>query len=680
MKRQLLVFGILFSICHLHSQDMHEKNFKVNPKDSIDFIAELNLAKNIYREKDYDSVIVLSEQLLAKSLSMGFIRGAGEACFLKARGLNRAGRRNKAMETYAQALEHFEMIDDHDRMASTYNNWGLLLKDAGKFREAIEAAEKALENVNYTFNHQLKFHILNNLGNSYQSLALFKKASDMYYGALKIIKDNQSQNTERLRAEVYINLGIIYLEQNLYVKSLEIYHEAKKSLEKQGLKPQLAALYNNMSAAYIETEDYEKASEYLELSLSISQELNNEIGEAICIDGFGAMNFKQGNYHEAIKLHQTAILKLEEYEVVSYLPSAYLGLGKTYLELGEANKALLSLMKGLQIALKSGQKVKELQIYQGLIDFYKITDELELALLYYDLHSALSYELNDQQIGRHIGQMELKDLLEKRDKALQSLEYEAALLQFQIGRKNTFLILSIALTAIISVMFLLIIRQRKLNSLNRSIRLEQKMLQAQLNPHFIFNALGAIQHYVNLQASEKASEYLAKFSKLMRFVLESSRNSTHSLSNELEVLHNYLDLQSLRFSGPFNYTIEVDPQIDTELIQIPSLIMQPIVENAIEHGLLPKDGGVLKISIELINNRIRILVDDNGVGLENFSENIVGKKHDQASDESGLGTLITRERLNLLGRKNIRFEIINKAKNNPSNAGTIILIEVPLIN
>jgi LytS/YehU family sensor histidine kinase len=230
------------------------------------------------------------------------------------------------------------------------------------------------------------------------------------------------------------------------------------------------------------------------------------------------------------------------------------------------------------------------------------------------------------------------------------------------------------MTVVISVMFILFFRQHQLKTLNKSIILEQKILRAQLNPHFIFNALGAIQHYISLQASDKAALYLSKFSKLMRAVLESSRTGTNSLSNELEALKNYLDLQSLRFSGPFSYTIVVDNLIEPDLVYLPSLIMQPLVENAVEHGLLPKEGGELSINISQVNERIKIQVEDDGVGIDNTEHEAT-----HGRDGAGLGMLITRERLALLNKQNIHFEVVNRTQYNPSLTGTIASLELPLI-
>jgi len=675
--KHLLVLGSLFSIFHLLSQGQETKYFTGKPEDSLEVMEKLSMARSIYNFQDFDSVISISESILARSLEIEFSRGVGESYFLKARALNRLGNWNKAIEMYGKALEFFESLNDHRRMASTYNNWGLILKAVGRFREAIEAGENALEQVSLMPITRLTFHVLTNLGNSYQSLAQFKKATSSYFESLKVLK-NEKDTTykERMQAEVYINLGIVYYEQKLYSKSLEIYHEARSILERQQMKPQLATVYNNLGVTYIETQDFKSAEEYLTLAHNLYVELKNKVGMAVSTANFGKIFYEQLDYKKAIEQYRQAIQELQKLRATAYLPSAYLGLGETYLGANMPEKAQLALMKGLQIALKSGQKVQELKLYEGLISLHKSFDELEMALMYYDLYSSLSQELNDQQIGRFIGQQELKEHIDKRDLALKSLQSEAALLEFQITKRNILLILSISVIILITTLFTMVYRQHRLKSMNQNFALEQKLLRAQLNPHFIFNALGAIQHYMCNKSPHDAARYLSKFSKLMRSILESSRTSQTTLSTELETMKYYLDLQSLRFNKPFHYTFDIDPKLDPDLIQIPSLIIQPLLENAIEHGLRPKQGGWINIEIKQVMDHIVIAVEDNGVGLEN-SQKI---KHSKNTKQS-LGNTITFERLSLINRKSknkIVFKMENRSKIETGICGTRASLEIPI--
>ena len=675
MNYLLTIIALMLAGHQSVSQNRNLDEFSYSNEDSIGITEQLKIAKHLYSLQLYDSVISLSEIILSQSLDRNYIRGAGEAYFLKARGLVRLGRREKAIEMYDLALERFESIEDPDRLASAYNNQGILFRAGGDFRAAIRAGEQALQHVSPSENNQLKFNILNNLGNSYQRIALFKKAGDAYFDALQLLQDiDNFSNKDRMEAEVSINLGTIYFEQRLFKESIDIYKRAKTIFERQDLKPQLANLHNNIAVTYIGTGDFTYAEDNLRESLRIYQEVNDTIGMAINLDTSGDMYFKQQKYREAIICYKKAIAQFGIHAAHSYLPSTYLGLGNTYLALGDSKNSYLSLIKGIQLALKSGQKVTELQLYEGLISYYKSTEQLELAILYYDLHAILSKEINDQQIGRHIGQLELKQLLTKRDQALKSLESETAMLHFQVGRKNLLLTLSIGLLLLSTALFYLLFRQYKLRAQNKRVILEQKILRTQLNPHFIFNVLGAIQHYSIINAPEKAAKYLSKFSKLMRAFLENSRRDQIELIQELETLRNYLDLQALRFSSHFEYEIKVDENLDQKNIQIPSMITQPLVENAIEHGLIPQNGGKLSIAVLRTSAGFSIRIMDNGVGLSDSEKTGLKKR-------SGLGIFITRERVSLLNkgkRKKISFNLENRSFNKSSTRGTYAELILPI--
>ncbi|MCK5765499.1 MAG: histidine kinase [Bacteroidales bacterium] len=179
--------------------------------------------------------------------------------------------------------------------------------------------------------------------------------------------------------------------------------------------------------------------------------------------------------------------------------------------------------------------------------------------------------------------------------------------------------------------------------------IQQKALQLQMNPHFIFNSLNAIQSFVIASNTDKAIHYLSKFSQLMRLILSNSRESSIPVKDELTALKHYIDIERLRFDNKFDYELEIDNNIDQEFMEIPPMIIQPFVENAIIHGLVHSpDQGHIKISLQLQKNFIFCTIEDNGIGR---------KKAQEIRDASGIirrsrGMLITRERLEILNKQN----------------------------
>lgn len=208
--------------------------------------------------------------------------------------------------------------------------------------------------------------------------------------------------------------------------------------------------------------------------------------------------------------------------------------------------------------------------------------------------------------------------------------------------------------------------------------LEQKALRLQMNPHFIFNSLNSIQSFVIANDTERAINYLAKFSHLMRLILSTSRESIIPVNDELRLLNYYLELESLRFQDKFSHSIIVDPKIDKEFTGIPPMIIQPYIENAIIHGLMNKLDGKGEIIIQFRQKEeyIICLIEDNGIGREKAAQIKAASGLGQKSQ----GMLITKERLEILNRKHkdkISVEIFDLKDNFGNASGTRVKLIIP---
>jgi len=206
-------------------------------------------------------------------------------------------------------------------------------------------------------------------------------------------------------------------------------------------------------------------------------------------------------------------------------------------------------------------------------------------------------------------------------------------------------------------------------------------LRSQLNPHFVFNALSSIQYYIQSNEKKLARDFLNKFSRLMRSTLESSHYNAIKLSQEIEQLTLYLDLELLRFEDRWSYSIEIDEDIDPSQISIPSMLIQPLVENSIKHGLsgsLPR-AGLLSIVIKRHGKGIKISVDDNGVGrvATAYHNGDNNKRH------ISLSTKITKERIAVMNQANddtINLRYTDKYSDTGSPLGTTAEIALTKVN
>jgi len=193
------------------------------------------------------------------------------------------------------------------------------------------------------------------------------------------------------------------------------------------------------------------------------------------------------------------------------------------------------------------------------------------------------------------------------------------------------------------------IAQENMSLKQRAAELEMQALRAQMNPHFIFNSLNSINNFILRNEKEQASEYLIKFSKLIRLILENSMCPLISLDKELEALALYIELEALRFEHSFEHEIRYSNDLDTLSIKVPPLILQPFVENAIHHGLIPKNApGHLDIDIRERDDLLLFTIKDDGIGREQAAKI---RAHTKPMRQS-LGLAVTSERIKALTNDN----------------------------
>jgi LytS/YehU family sensor histidine kinase len=214
--------------------------------------------------------------------------------------------------------------------------------------------------------------------------------------------------------------------------------------------------------------------------------------------------------------------------------------------------------------------------------------------------------------------------------------------------------------------------QKRINDMSFSA------LRSQMNPHFIFNALNTVQSYVYANDKKSATNYLGKFSELIRKVLDNSSKRAITLQEEIELLQLYVDIEKARFGDNFYAAIETDPTLDIEYTLVPPMLIQPYIENATKHGLLHKQGEK-NLTVTFQNTEddesIQIIIDDNGVGRETSKE-LNSKKLNHNSFANGAN----EKRIGLMGQlynKKASVEIIDKKNLDGSAAGTKVVINIP---
>lgn len=253
---------------------------------------------------------------------------------------------------------------------------------------------------------------------------------------------------------------------------------------------------------------------------------------------------------------------------------------------------------------------------------------------------------------------------------LRQLQYEASLTQQQaeIKQKEAEIKQKEAETALLRAEF-----QQKI------AETELSALRAQMNPHFIFNCLNSLNLYILENHIDLASDYLQRFAKLIRLVLENSRLERIPLSNEVESLKLYMTLEGMRFKEKLKFVIDIDPRIDLQMVEIPPLLLQPFVENAIWHGLMQKvEGGTIWLTItQPTETAIHAEITDNGIGRTASAE----MKSKSATRQKSFGMKVTGERIaaiNQIYHTATKVEVVDLFDENGAARGTKVVVDIPI--
>lgn len=508
------------------------------------------------------------------------------------------------------------------------------------------------------------------IGISYDMLGYYAKALENHFAALQLFEDI---NDRYGIGTCDNNIGSVYYSMFEYDKAIEYYNKALVNSRELNNKHLTATALDNIASVFTDKRKYDSASVYNLQAIEIFQEINAWTSLNKCYYNRGSLLMKLYDAKSAYEYYMRAVEIDKRLNIQLELSEDYGGIGNLYLSLAKdlAGKYIISPLLSLD---KKSLLQKAQQYFTQALALVKNADAIFLKMTYTDLLSqteeglgnyrkALAFHkeymlykdsiYNDEN-KKKIAALENQRLTEVKDKEIQLLNKDKALQASEIKRQTLIknIIIAAVLAAAIFTFFLTrsFIRRRKVMFDKQVLQTEMKALRAQMNPHFIFNSLYSIKKYVLENDREKASRYLSKFADLMRLTLENSREQSVTLEKDLAALELYMQLESLRFQNKFQYTIEVDPQIDQEYTLIPPLLLQPFVENSIIHGLPGVEGGLIKISVNKEEEMIRCIVEDNGVGRKQSVKDVSGEEKKKES----LGMKITQERLDVINQLNLK--------------------------
>ncbi len=618
-----------------------------------------------------------------------------------------------------------------------YVNDALLLSENLNYREGVAAATRYLGNA-YYYNGEFpkalelcwkSINIYNELEDDYLVARLFLDIVAIHLAARNSEKclefcqkslekyrqiDNNRHGFNMVNdtMQIYSVAGLAWRYLGRSDTALAIYLTYLDIGEKHNFEITNMMLHNGLAAVcYTETGEYEKAKSFYKIAIDFPEmnmsiiALKHEFKRRLA-----ALYLRDGEVDIALQYLTEAYEWLSQKGFLMQSQRASLELGKTYFSLNQINNAELyfrnseallnemirkkswyrhdslkyTVSYGWELFAPLSKKYMKEYIYNGAVEFYskmyrysKERGLTEPYIRYIEAYTQARDTLIEIERKRELIEIHTKFESEQKDNEIQSLSQENELKELEIQQSKLLFFGLIGLMALIGLITLILIRQNQLKNRQRSLVTQQKLLRSQMNPHFIFNSLSSIQHLIMEEEPEKASIYLAKFSTLVRNILDGSAQEYITIENEIKTIESYLALQKIRYLKKFDYTVSVDPKIETESLTIPPMLAQPFIENSIEHGMKhKKETGHIDIRFLLAGDLVIFEVEDDGIGREKASE----IKSKQTLNHQSMATSITRDRLKVLNKKlkkKIELRIIDLKNESGKATGTKVVMEVP---
>lgn len=582
---------------------------------------------------------------------------------------------NKALYYNELGINLAKKINHPHKLADAYNIQGIIFLNLGKTKEADSSLTKAIE---LHINNGNKKGIASgygNLGAMYFMIGNYGKSLE---NQLKCLKINEDLNDKNGIAITLMNIANIHFIQKNFSEANKYYNDCRLINKQLGnLHGELSAI-NNIGTILIEQRKPDEAITYYNYIKKITEEKQDEYNTeyAFAINGLGNSYRLKGEYDKAhfylgkaFELYGKQNNTFRLLEVAGNISALYLK-EKNYTKSIEYCKTYLEKAK----AMDANQHERD--ACEFLYESYSGIKDYENALIYHKKFMLLKDTILNKENMKNMSELETKYETEKKENQNKTLINENQIQSMQISNNRIYVFALLALLFIVLSFAVQINRQNKLKAQQRSLMLEHKLLRSQMNPHFIFNSLIAIESYIYKNEPKEAGKYLSGFARLMRLILENSREEFIPLSKEIKTLEYYLQLQKNRFDDMFDYTIELSENIDPDAIAIPPMLAQPFIENSIEHGLKNIDKkGEINIRFSLNNNQLIFEVKDNGIGIEKSMADNEQKKHHHS-----LATTITMERLTILNkrkRNKISFHI-DELKNPEGHVlGTRVSFAIP---
>lgn len=574
--------------------------------DTIRVEVLINLC-TVHWNTDPDSALFYANNALALSKDLNYLRGVGMALnYIGVVYFYRADYKN-ADAYLKQSIDFCKEKNLKGPLSHALSNAGMSQEWQGNYVLSMEYRLEALQYAEETKNISRKIKLLTSIGLLYSLLNNVEMAEKYLTSSV----DEATKNGIKLSPSQTTGLATVFEKQNKYEESLKYNLLSLEQLKTSGKNHGIAIASHNVGNTYMLMNQIDKARPFIEDAYRLSLQLEDLNVKSLIALTLSGLRFRENRILESIELAEQSMQHAVPIKALPRILEAYTMLAKAYTSLGRYKQANVLWEK--------------------------------------------AYHLNDSIIGKDltnaVASAQKGYELAKKQSQIDQLNMDAKIIELQFKNERLWKnALVIGIVMVIGLAFIVWYVFSLKTKLNRELRLsaELKATRSQINPHFIFNSLTAIQETVSSGHYDNAIRYIGDFSLLLRKVLDKSYLSFVSLEDEIKTMDLYLKVESIRFVGMFGWEINVNEEIDATEVEIPAMLMQPFIENAIRHGLLPKkDHRFLSLSFCVKGNRFICGIQDNGVGRAIGLENKIIQDNNRISR----GNQLIADRISLLNLK-----------------------------
>ena len=597
--------------------------------------------------------------------------------------LRRLGDINRHLFQYEKAFQYYENLvslcvgEAHvERRLNTLGIIANLNQRQEKYEVAKESFSQILEMAMQAGSHVAMIKSYSSLGQINSELGRYSETLQQYSEALQIAEKHEAT---RYIPVLLHNIGTVYLKQKQYEKSLDYLHQAYALYEENHDDNNMLNSLNDIGSIYQEMDSLHRALEYYEDALQIAEERKAAGITTPLLNNTGHLYIKLANYPESISYLYRGLEMATVTRSRSKILYAYLGLGKVHFKTRQYEKALSFAWKSLTLLEETGNIEHRNEVHELLANIYAATGRYQQAYEQQILFQRYTDSVMNLETTRKIISLEM-EYQYKEEQLSAQLKEEQLILENEKTRERLASVTNQKLWLVIGIMALILVllfifmnnNVRSLQLKTRNVLTEQKLLRSQMTPHFMFNSLSVLQGIILNKEYDKSIRYLSKFSGLLRLSLENSMQTMVPLSKELAAIEQYMIVQNIARRVPFQYQICVPEQVDSQVLLIPPMLVQPFVENAIKHGFCELcEHQKIEIALRSDHHCLTCQITDNGMGVH---------MHQQKSDRqtTSISTNLIRERLTLLGREfNIDLGIIISDRGDGHQTGTQVTIRLP---